>query len=194
MTDTSTGERLLARLVVASWGDEDAEWRHFLARRRLANEFFRRKAEWAKALGVTEQWPFADIALAFDPSVKTDPTWVERLEAESGYELNNPLVRRVVVDMFRWVSLGQAPYERFPEFDDPYEPMVQVFELGGEFGNSSTGIELPVGPVVFRSLDFRLAQAPLAIDAGTLAELDEKDRVRQEESRARGAAQRAEDD
>ncbi|HZX09072.1 hypothetical protein, partial [Kribbella sp.] len=182
-------ERLLARLVKAKWGDDEAEQRHETSRRQLASEFFRRKAVWANALGITERWPFSNIALAFDPSVETDPAWVERLEADSGHELDNPLVRKVVTDMFRWVSLGHRPYERFPEFDDPYEPMVQVFERGGEFWNGQAGIELPIAGVVYGSLGDRLAQAPIPIDAATLAELDEQDRIELERVRARVAQQ-----
>ncbi|MFD7154194.1 hypothetical protein ACFV9C_06340 [Kribbella sp. NPDC059898] len=190
MTETVARERLLTRLVGARWDDDEAEQLHETSRRQLASEFFRRKAVWANALGITERWPFSNIALALDPSVESDPTWVERLEDESGHELNNPLVRKVITDMFRWASLGGRPYERFPEFDDPYEPMVQVFELGGEFWNGQAGIELPIAGVVYGSLDDRLAQAPIPIDAETLATLDDQDRIELDKVRAR-AAQRA---
>ena len=94
--------------------------------------------------------------------------------------------------MFRWASLGDRPYERFPAFDDPYEPMVQVLELGGEFLPGQGGIELPIAGVAYRSLDFRLSQEPIAIDAATLAALDERDRAELEKVRAR-AAQRAQE-
>lgn len=172
----AAGERLLARLVAARWDDDEAELLHESSRRQLAREFFRRKAVWANALEVSERWPFSNIALAFDPSVETDPVWLERLEAEVGHELQI-LVRKVITDMFRWVSLGDRPYQRFPEFDDPYEPMVQVFERGGEFWQGQSGIELPIAGVSYLSLADRLAQAPIPIDAATLAELDEKDRA-----------------
>ncbi|MGW7683412.1 hypothetical protein ACWGID_21935 [Kribbella sp. NPDC054772] len=183
-------ERFLVRLVGAAWDDDVAELRHFRARGRLASEFLRRKALWANALGVTERWAFADIAPLVDPAVEGDPVWLERLEAEVGHELK-PLVRKVIADMFRWVSLGDAPYQQFPGLDDPYEPMVQVFELGGEFWQGQASIELPVGGVAYLSLAERLAQAPLSIDAATLAALDEEDRIQAEESRARIAAQLA---
>ncbi|HZX09071.1 hypothetical protein [Kribbella sp.] len=189
MTDAVASERLLARLVAGRWDDEEAEELNYLSRGRLANEFFRRNAVWANALGVTERWPFADIALAFDPAVGTDPVWLERLEGAIGHELQ-PLVRKVVTDMFRWVSLGDRPQERFPELDDPYEPMVQVFERGGEFWEGQGGIELPIGPLLYLDIADRLAQPPFAIDAATLAELDEKDRIRLAEARARLATPR----
>ncbi|GAA1563732.1 hypothetical protein GCM10009804_20510 [Kribbella hippodromi] len=182
MTDMQAGERLLARLLAAQWDDEEAEQLHFGARRRLASEFFRRKAVWADALGITRLWPFADIALAFDPATETDPAWLERLEAGVGRELL-PAVRKVVTDMFRWQSLGERPYERFPEFDDPYEPMVQVFELGGEFMPGQGGIDIYIGPVPYLDLAARLAQPPIPIDPATLAALDETDRAEVERAR-----------
>ncbi|HZX04883.1 hypothetical protein [Kribbella sp.] len=191
MTDRAACERLLARLVAARWDDQEAEEAHETSRRQLANEFFRRKAIWANALGITRLWPYADIALAFDPSIGTDPVWLERLEASVGHELA-PLVRQVVTDMFRWAALGDRPKERFPEFDDPYEPMTQVIERGGEFWQGQVGIELPIAGVSYRSLEERLAQDPIPIDAATLAALDEKDRVELERVRARAAVLEAE--
>ncbi|TDW18951.1 hypothetical protein [Kribbella kalugense] len=86
---------------------------------------------WADALGVPGQWPFFDLAVMFDPSVENNPVWMERLEADSGHKLWTRS-RQVVADMFRWASLGDRPKERFPEFDDPYEPMIQLLERGGE--------------------------------------------------------------
>ncbi|GAA1563725.1 hypothetical protein GCM10009804_20500 [Kribbella hippodromi] len=184
MTDAAAGERLLARLVAARWDDSEAELLHETSRRHLASEYFRRKALWANALGVTHLWQFADIALAFDPSMETDPTWLERLDAAVGRPLLLP-VRKVVIDMFRWASLGNRPYERFPDLDDPYEPMVQVLERGGEFLPGQAGIELPIASVSYGQLANRLVQPPFAIDAATLARLDEKDRIELEQARAR---------
>lgn len=183
MTDTAACERLLERLIAARWDDQEAEDLHQRSRGALAAEFFRRKAVWANALGITRLWPYADIALAFDPSLETDPVWLERLEAAVGHELA-PLVRKVVTDMFGWASLGDRPRRRFPDFDDPYEPMVQVMELGGEFWQGQGGIELPIGMVAHGSLGERLAQAPIAIEAADLARLDEADRTELERARA----------
>ncbi|MFD7154707.1 hypothetical protein ACFV9C_08920 [Kribbella sp. NPDC059898] len=190
MTDRAACERLLARLKAARWDDDEAEKLHETSRRHLASEFFRRKAVWANSLGVTERWPFANLALLFDPSVETDPVWLEELETAVGHKLQL-VVRDVVTDMFRWVSLGDRPRERFPELDDPYEPMVEVFERGGEFWQGQSGIELPIAGVTYGSLEFRLAQEPIPIDAEILATLDDKDRVQLEKSRARAAAERA---
>ncbi|GAA3144490.1 hypothetical protein JOF29_005727 [Kribbella aluminosa] len=192
MTDTAACERLLARLVAANWDDDEAEDRHVASRGRLAVEYLRRTAAWANALGVPREWPFFGLAVALDPSVETDSVWMERLEADSGHKLWT-LSRKVVTDMFRWASLGDLPKERFPELDDPYEPMIQLLERGGEIWPGHGSIEFYLGSVPYRGIADRLSQSPLPIDPATLDALDEDYRIRSEESRARAAAQRAAD-
>lgn len=191
MTDNAACERLLARLTVASWDDQAAWDRHSASRGLLALEYLRRMAIWADALGVPRQWPFFDLAVVLDPSVETDPAWLQRLETEVGRELGT-LTEQVLTDMFRWASLGGRPKERFPEFGDPYEPMVQVFERGGEIYPGHGSIELYAAPIPYLRITERLAQPPFPIDATTLDEVDEKERIRVEESLARRAAKRAE--
>jgi hypothetical protein len=190
VTDTAACERLLARLVAANWDDDEAEDRHAASRGRLAVEYLRRTAAWADALGVPTEWPFFDLAVVLDPSVETDPVWMERLEADSGHKPWT-LSREVVTDMFRWASLGDRPKERFPEFDDPYEPMIQLLERGGEIWPGHGSIEFYLGSVPYRGIADRQSQPPLPIDAATLDALDEDYRIRAEESRAGAAAQRA---
>jgi hypothetical protein len=190
VTDTAACERLLARLVAANWDDDEAEDRHASSRGRLAVEYLRRMAVWADALSVPTRWPFFDLAVVFDPSVENDSVWMERLEAESGHKLWTRS-RQVVADAFRWASLGDRPKERFPEFDDPYEPMIQVFERGGEIWPGHGSIEFYLGSVPYRGISDRLSQPPLQIDAATLDALDEEYRIRAEESRAQAVAQRA---
>ncbi|TDO57360.1 hypothetical protein EV651_11184 [Kribbella sp. VKM Ac-2571] len=189
--DTGARERLLMRLAAASWDNPEAEERHSRSRGLLAQEYLRRMAIWAEALGVPRQWPFFELAMVFDPSVETDAGWLRRLEAEVGRELGTR-TEQVLTDMFRWASLGERPKERFPEFEDPYEPMVQVFERGGEIYPGHGSIELLAASVPYLGITERLAQPPFPIDAATLDEADEKERIRVEESRARRAAKRAE--
>ncbi|TDO66549.1 hypothetical protein EV651_104116 [Kribbella sp. VKM Ac-2571] len=191
MTDTEACERLLARLAAVRWDDHEAEERHAKSRGLLALEYLRRMAIWADALGVPRRWPFFDLAVVFEPSVETDPTWLQRLEAGVGRELGS-LTEQVLTDMFRWASLGDHPKERFPDFDDPYEPMVQVFERGGEIYPGHGFIELLAAPVPYRRITERLTQPPFPIDRATLDEVDENERLRTEKSLTRQAAKRAE--
>ncbi|WP_410789654.1 hypothetical protein [Kribbella sp. C-35] len=191
MTDIAACERLLSRLVAANWDDDAAALRRAASRGRLAAEYLRRMAVWADALAVPEQWPFFDLAATFDPAVETDPVWMQRLEAGTGHRLGT-MSTKVVTDMFRWASLGDQTKERFPTFEDPYEPMVQLFERGGEIWPGHREIEFYGGSLPFRGIADRLAQAPSQIDAVTLDEVDAKERIRAEQSRARIAAKRAE--
>jgi hypothetical protein len=87
--------------------------------------------------------------------------------------------------------LGDRPKERFPNFDDPYEPMIQLLERGGEIWPGHGSIEFYLGSVPYRGIADRLSQPPLPIDPATLDALDEEYRIKAEESRTRVAAQRA---
>jgi hypothetical protein len=70
--------------------------------------------------------------------------------------------------------------------------MVQVFERGGDIYPGHGSIELLAASVPYLGITERLAQPPLPIDAASLDEVDEKERIRVEESHARRAAKRAE--
>ncbi|WP_344241399.1 hypothetical protein [Kribbella hippodromi] len=179
------------RLVAANWDDDAAALRHAASRGLLAAEYLRRMAVWADALAVPEKWPFFDLAVTFDPSVETDPVWMQRLEAGIGHRLGT-MSTKVVTDMFGWASLGDRTKERFPTFEDPYEPMVQLFERGGEIWPGHREIEFYGGSLPFRGIAERMAQVPFEIDAVSLVKVDEEERVRAEQSRARRAAKPAE--
>lgn len=91
---------------------------------------------------------------------------------------------KVVTDVFGWASLGDRTTERFPTFEDPYEPMVQLFERGGEIWPGHRKIEFYGGSLPFRGIADRLDQAPFEIDAVSLDEIDEEECIRAEQSRA----------
>ncbi|TDO50317.1 hypothetical protein EV651_1201 [Kribbella sp. VKM Ac-2571] len=184
MTDNVAMERLLERLLAANWDDDEAEERHAKSRARLANEFLRRMAVWGDALGVERGWPFLKLALTFDPSIEVEPLWLERLEAAVGHGLG-VATKEVVTDMFRWVALDDRPEQRFPTLDDPYEPMVQLLERGGEFVTDKGTIELTYTAVFLRTRAERSVQPPFAIDPASLTAVDEAERARVADSRAK---------
>lgn len=191
MTDNAACERLLARLTAVKWDDQEAEERHSASRGLLALEYLRRTAIWVDALGTPPGWPFLDLAAVFEPSVEADPVWLERLESAVGRHLGMA-TQRVVGNMFHWASLGDRPRERFPELDDPYEPMVQVFERGGEIYPGHGSIEIYAGSVPYGGFTKRLAQPPFPIDAANLDKADDEERALVEAALARQAARRAE--
>ncbi|TDO66550.1 ribosomal protein S18 acetylase RimI-like enzyme [Kribbella sp. VKM Ac-2571] len=190
MTDSAACESLLSRLAAANWDDDAAALRRAASRGQLAAEYLRRMAVWAEALGVPGKGPFFDLAVMFDPAVLTDPVWMQRLEAGIGHRLGT-MSTKVVTDMFRWASLGDRTKERFPTFEEPYEPMVQLFERGGEIWPGHREIEFYGGSLPFRGIAERLAQAPFRIDTVALDELDENERVRTEQLRAHPAVTHA---
>jgi hypothetical protein len=188
VTDTAA-QRLLDRLLAAPWNDLDAEQLHTMSRGRLANEFFRRVAVWGDFLKIEEGWPFLKLAAAFDPSVPDASDWLERVQRGTGRGFGGA-TRHVLVDMFQWATLGEQPAQRFPQLEDPYEPLTRFFERGGELITMHGSVELMGATLRFRPRAERAAQAPFAIDLESLEALDRDEQLRiNEERRARRAKQ-----
>ncbi|WP_433002940.1 hypothetical protein [Kribbella sp. CA-294648] len=167
MTDTVAAERMVDRLVAVEW-DEAAARAHRRSRGRLAREFLRRTAQWALAVGAEEGWPFSDLAGALDPELVVDPALLAKLEIDAttvGLFPVRPAHAAVIV---RWAALGDLPRQRFPELDDPYEPLLSLLGRGGGYSVSKGFIELGSGSFPIRSLADRAALEPLPIDEATL--------------------------
>jgi hypothetical protein len=190
VTETAAMERLLERLLAAPWGDVDAEERHKMSRARLANEFLRRTALWGDVLKAKGDWPFLKLAEAFDPSVPDAGVWFERLSSGTERGLGSA-TEDVVPVMFQWAGLGERPYQRFPELEDPYEPMLLFFERGGGIVTMHGAFEIYTTSVRFETRAERKSQTPFAIDPATLDALDEAERQRLAAQRVKVEAQRA---
>lgn len=174
MTDNVAAEGVLSRLLAVKWDDDEAAFEHQSSRGRLTQEYLRRAALWARALGAEDGWPFFDIAAGVEPGVRADPALVEQLIGNSGYALGHPTVRLVAEGALHWAALGDLPRQRFADLDDPYEPMLVLFERGGGFITANGFVELDYGAVPIRTLAERVAQEAKPIDTVTLDELDAK--------------------
>jgi hypothetical protein len=73
-----------------------------------------------------------------------------------------------------WAALGDLPRQRFPELDDPYEPMLALFDRGGAYSLSHGFIELGYGAFPVLSVTERAALEPRPIDPETLDRLDQE--------------------
>ncbi|ONI73687.1 hypothetical protein BWI15_09635 [Kribbella sp. ALI-6-A] len=173
MTDTAAAERMADRLLAVSWNNDlafDAQRSRF----RLTREFLRRTALWGQSLGVTARWPFFDLAEVLDPEVVVDPVLVEKLQLDPATAGTNPVPPGVAVNIVRWAALGDLPRQRFPELDDPYEPLIALFERGGAFTVGNGLIELGYGSFTIGDMAARAALEPAPIDEATLDALDEE--------------------
>lgn len=176
MTDTAAAERMVERLLAVRWDDE-AAYAHQRSRARLTREFLRRTAQWAQALGAEEQWPFGDLAGALDPEVAVDPALLARLEIDAATVGAYPIRPAHAAAIVRWAALGDLPRQRFPQLDDPYEPMLVMFGRGGGYSMANGFIELGYGAFPKRSAAERAELEPLPIDEATLNALDLADQA-----------------
>ena len=99
-----------------------------------------------------------------------------RREAPAGHVVGEsfPVPPKMAVAIVRWAGLGDLPRQRFPELEDPYEPLVALFERGGAYTEGGRQIELGYGTYPLRSLADRAALEPAPIDAAALNALDEE--------------------
>jgi hypothetical protein len=174
MADNGVVDRALERLVAVEWDDDDGAFEHRASRGRLTQEYLGRTARWAQALGepVQYRWPFADLAKAVDPSKEVSPAQLEALARSARDVFHVVALQRAAESALYWAALGDLPKEQFPEFDDPYEPLLLLFERGGGFRIDNGFIELGYVSVPYRPLTHRAEQPPMAIDEATLDALD----------------------
>jgi hypothetical protein len=171
VTDMTAAEQMTERLLAVKW-DDDTAFAKRSSRARLAREFLRRTAQWALALGAEREWPFGDLAGALDPQVTVDPALLERLRPDAASGDPFPVPERLGAAMIRWAALGELPRQRFPQLDDPYEPMLELFDRGGAYGRSSGMIDLGFIEFPIGTLAERAELEPAPIDASTLDGLD----------------------
>ncbi|MEI8411995.1 MULTISPECIES: hypothetical protein [unclassified Kribbella] len=171
VTDTAAAERMVDRLLAVKF-DDDAAFEHRRSRSRLAREFLRRTAQWAQALGTEKSWPFGDLAGALDSEVAVDPALLARLEIDPSAGKEFPIWPEVGAVIVRWAALGDLPRQRFAALDDPYEPLLALFERGGGYSLGHGSIELGYGSFPLLTLADRAALEPRPIDPATLDQLD----------------------
>ncbi|MFB6722816.1 hypothetical protein ACFCV3_21745 [Kribbella sp. NPDC056345] len=173
VTDTAAAERMVERLLAVKW-DDDAMSAHHRSRARLAREFLRRTAQWAQALGAERGWPASDLAGALDPDVAVDPALLAKLELDETSSDLFPVPEDIAPLMVRWAALGDLPRQRFPELDDPYEPLVEFFARGGGYAYGPGELDLGFASIPLRKVADRAALEPLPIDAASLDALDQE--------------------
>jgi hypothetical protein len=173
VTDAAAAERMVDRLLAVKW-DDDAAYAHRRSRSRLTREFLRRTAQWSQALGVDEGWPFLDLASALDQSVAVDPALEARLEVDPSSGDAFPVRPEMAAAIVRWAALGDVPRQRFPALDDPYEPLLALFERGGGYSLANGFIELGYGSFPILSAAERSTLEPMPIDQASLDALDQE--------------------
>ncbi|ATB28484.1 hypothetical protein [Melittangium boletus] len=108
----------------------------------LLREYLRRASWWAEAVKSAE-WPFFDIAAGLNPAVRADPTQVQAIEAHLSVKLQGLLVVRTCVRALHFAALldAGAKLPRVPpSVEQPFEPLLMMFERGGGFRLGGSGL------------------------------------------------------
>src|SRR4051812_34686615 len=107
MTSTDAELLMLERLQAVDWEQHDLRT---LSRMRLLQEYLRRAAQWAVAVGCESEWPFFDIARCLDPAIRADPELVHRLEDHLASNGAQWYARKIgPPSMLHWAALRSRP-------------------------------------------------------------------------------------
>lgn len=176
MTPDESVRATAARLGAVDWRRHGHRtW----SKAKLMLEYFRRVALWVDASGLDEPVPFFDLALRLDPSVRADPEVVDqavRQAAKGGWN-----VEQVVPFILHWAALRATPGFHSPEgLEDPFEPLLLLFERDGGFHTSNGYAEMEFLSVPLARWRQRASRPPPAsLGAAALDEIDRAGSVRQ---------------
>ena len=163
----------LARLQAVDWTGGSG-FRHRRSRVRLMAEYLRRTALWAQALDATSEWPFFDIAAHLEPSIQVPEDQAKELELLIYSHIGWTSVDRLVRAALHWAALKDAGIPTPPGLEDPYEPILLMFDRGGAWTTEAGFIDVDGAAVRKQTWRDHLTAEPItALDPATLDALDE---------------------
>lgn len=175
MNQPSHSATTLARLKAVDWEpDFSVSLAHARSRAKLMHEYLRRAALWAQELGGTTRWPFFDIADRLAPDVDVPAEFAEELEKLIGPRINSwdATPSRAAL---RWAAMLDAAVSMPVYLEDPFEPLLLMFERGGGQTIEAGFIDLGGSSVLQKTWQDHLSAEPvIALDRATLDALDEK--------------------
>ena len=171
MTSDESVQAAAARLSSVDWQRHGYRtW----SKGKLMLEYFRRAAQWAEAYQCDTRVPFFDIAACVNPAVRADQQVVDQVLAEVGKGGWN--VKQVTPLILHWAALRPTLGDELPQgLDDPFEPLMLLFERDGGFHTENGSVELEYASVPMRDWRARAARPPMA--SFEPADLDEIDRA-----------------
>jgi hypothetical protein len=108
----------------------------------LLREYFRRAARWADAYGCDPRTPFFDIALCVNPGIRADDEVVDTVLHKVASGTRNAITR-VAPFILHWSAFRAAPGVTVPpELEDPFEPLILLFERDGGFHTENGEVNL----------------------------------------------------
>jgi hypothetical protein len=174
VTSESRTVKTLSRLLAADWAGTTS-FQHPLSRAKLMQEYLRRAAWWAEELDATEEWPFFDIAAHVAPDVSVPDELASQLEELISAGIGWPSVADSCRNVLRWAAVLDAGVPMPKDLEDPYEPLLLLFERGGGWTTEHGLIELYGSAISRRTLQDNLTTEPVvALDEAKLDALDQK--------------------
>ncbi|GAA0479058.1 hypothetical protein Aca07nite_68340 [Actinoplanes capillaceus] len=175
MTPDQAVHAMAARLHAVNWKRHGHRcW----SKSALLHEYFRRAAQWATTYECDTPVPFFDIAACVDPKVRADPQVIDDLldEVDGGWDVDH-----VIPFVLHWAALLATPGIDLPaDLEDPFEPLILLFERDGGFHTENGEVNLEYRSVPMRGWRGRAGNpampsfAPEALDeidrAGSLAQ------------------------
>jgi hypothetical protein len=162
----------LTRLLAVDWDpDFMVSLGHARSRARLMSEYLRRAAWWVNELDGTSNWPFFDIAGRWAPAVHASPELAEQLDTLicNSPDWQGGACRAAL----RWAAMLDAGIPLPPGLEDPFEPLLLMFERGGGFTGCGGFIDLGGSSVLQRTWRDHLSTEPVAsLNVATLDALD----------------------
>ncbi|MFG2842795.1 hypothetical protein ACGF12_06415 [Kitasatospora sp. NPDC048296] len=165
---------MMDRLAAINWTHRAGHDAHAGSRSRLMVEYLRRAALWAEVLGGPPRWPYFDIAGALAPEVRVDPATAERLEKYVEEHVDGVSAVFVCRAAVRWATLRNTPGVQLPVLPDPFEPLLLMYERGGEvLYDDSWAFNFGIRRVQIKLWREHLSAEPAtAVDPATLDALD----------------------
>ncbi|MEU9043942.1 MULTISPECIES: hypothetical protein [unclassified Kitasatospora] len=169
---TNPSRLILDRLRAVEWSDWDGAQPHLRSRAALMREYLRRSALWADAFDAAGLWPFFDIALHIDPTIRADSDVAADLEAYLSGAVRRRTIRETCRGAVHWPTFRRETKVVLPELPDPYDPLLLLYGRGGGFYVEEhidlDGISVPLG-----QLSDHLSRVPVVdLDPATLDALD----------------------
>ncbi|GGP35291.1 hypothetical protein [Streptomyces sindenensis] len=174
------GFRVLNRLRRIEWdADWDDAYFHVISRQLLMREYMRRAALWAEFYSAEEAWPFFDITNYAAPELKLP----QSLSRDLNEFLRTRMVGLVMTTCAGAVRLAelraQDPATGEPNLPELYEPLLVMYERGGDFMRDNSGA-LDLTGVSFRpgTMQDYLGDTPIVtVRASVLDALDAEGRI-----------------
>ncbi|MFI6151161.1 hypothetical protein ACIBCA_00485 [Kitasatospora sp. NPDC051170] len=168
--NASLTEAAMDRLAHIKWNNLQGRNAHVASRARLMVEYLRRAALWAEVVGGPPRWPFFDLAGALAPEVRVASEvaeWVEGFLLANVGGIGTGVACRAAL---RWATLRDTPGVQLPYLPDPFEPLLLVYERGGEvIADESGAFNFGGRAVRIRPWHEHLSAEPVtSLDSGAL--------------------------